>query len=152
MSLHIDFETRSATDLKKVGLDNYARDPSTDVWCMGFAFDDEPVDLLTMPELYNRRMALTHPVARHIAEGGEVVAHNAAFELAIWNNKLRRFGWPELKIEQTRCTMAMTYAMALPGSLEKAAAAVGIKEQKNMAGHRLMMQMEIGRASCRERV
>jgi DNA polymerase len=37
--------------------------------------------------------------------------------------------------------MAQAYAMALPGSLEKAAAAVGITQQKDLVGQRLMMQM-----------
>jgi DNA polymerase len=37
--------------------------------------------------------------------------------------------------------MAMAYAMALPGSLENAAAALGLTQQKDLAGHRLMMQM-----------
>src|SRR5690606_8932821 len=38
------------------------------------------------------------------------------------------------------------YAMALPGSLEKAAAAVGIDQQKDMAGNRIMLQLAKPRA------
>lgn len=33
-ALHIDLETFSRIDLKKAGLDNYAKDPSTGVHCM----------------------------------------------------------------------------------------------------------------------
>lgn len=136
--LHIDFETRSAIDLKAVGIDLYSRHPTTAAWCLAYAFDDEDVGLFS-------DLANVHPnkdVMRHVATGGTVIAHNASFELAIWNNVLAvRHGWPVLKPEQVRCTMAMCYAMALPGSLEKAAAAVGIKEQKDLAGGRLMMQM-----------
>ena len=40
MIIHGDFETRSEVDLKDVGLDVYARHPSTDVWCFGWAIDD----------------------------------------------------------------------------------------------------------------
>jgi DNA polymerase bacteriophage-type len=138
--LHIDFETRSTVDLKKAGLDNYARHPSTEPWCIAYAFDDEPVCLTSTIDPNKRGMH--SKVLSHIRASSPVYAHNAAFELAIWNNIcVPRYGWPVLKTEQCRCTMAMAYAMALPGSLEKAAAAVGIKEQKDMSGSRLMMQM-----------
>jgi len=137
--LHIDFETRSTVDLKKAGLDNYARHPTTDIWCMAWAFDDEEVYIYPRSGDPTTR---TGRVLNHVQKGGTVYAHNAAFELAIWNSIcVPRYGWPPLRTEQCRCTMAMAYAMALPGSLEKAAAAVGIKMQKDMAGHRLMMQM-----------
>ena len=43
--LHMDFETRSEADLTKVGVDVYARHPSTEVLMCGYAFDDEPVKL-----------------------------------------------------------------------------------------------------------
>jgi DNA polymerase bacteriophage-type len=138
--LHIDFETRSTVDLKAAGLDNYAKHPATDVLCMGFATGDGPVDCMSTEEA--EICAAILPVFDHVESGGIVLAHNAAFELAIWNHIcVPRYGFPELKPEQTRCTMAMAYAMALPGSLEKAAAAVGIPQQKDLAGHRLMMQM-----------
>lgn len=135
--LFIDFETRSTVDLKSAGLDNYAKHSTTDVWCMGWARGDEPVSIWT-PELFSR-------TAKEVAsalDGRVVVAHNAAFELAIWNHIMApRYGWPVLKPEQCVCTMAMAYAMALPGSLEKAAAAVGLEAQKDKSGHRLMLQM-----------
>lgn len=139
-TIFIDFETRSTVDLKERGLDNYARDPSTDVWCMAWAVDDEPTEI----EIYDALPASVLGLAAldFVEKGATVVAHNAPFELAIWNNiMVPRYGWPELKPEQCVCTMAMAYAMALPGSLENAAAAVGLAVQKDQAGHRLMMQM-----------
>ncbi len=140
---HIDFESRSTLDLRVVGLDNYARHPSTDVWCMGYALQDHigehAVSLLTREDFAKPNMA---GVIGRILDGGLVVAHNASFELAIWNHILvPRYGWPELKPEQCICTMALAYSMALPGALENAAAAVGLEMQKDMAGHRLMLQM-----------
>lgn len=140
--LHIDFETRSTADLKVVGLDNYSRHPDTAPWCLGYAFDDDEPGVFK-PE---KRGAWSNDyqelVLQHVAKGGVVYAHNASFELAIWNHIcVPRYGWPVLKPEQMRCTMAMAYAMALPGSLEKAAAAVGISQQKDLAGGRLMLQM-----------
>jgi DNA polymerase len=134
--LHIDFETRSTVDLKAAGLHNYATDMSTDVWCMAYAFDDGPVELWAMND------PAPIDVLMHVQTGGLVFAHNAAFEFAIWNHVCTRlYDWPALKQEQMRCTAAMAYAMALPGSLEKAAAAVGIEQQKDMRGHRVMLKL-----------
>ena len=141
--LHLDFETRSAADLKAVGLDNYARDPSTDIWCMAFAFDDEPV------QLYHPQMSeeIFYDVINHVGDDttgqpGIVVAHNSAFECAIWNEVLaKRYNWPAIRPEQMRCTMAMAYAMGLPGSLDGAAAALGIEQRKDAKGSRVMMQL-----------
>jgi DNA polymerase len=130
MILHLDFETRSTLELKDVGLDNYARHPSTDVWCMGYAFGDKEPHIWTPDE-----DPCFYPGNLH-------VAHNARFEMAIWNHiMVPRYGWPAIPIDRWRCTMAMAYAMSLPGSLENAAAAVGIQQQKDMVGHRLMLQM-----------
>lgn len=143
MNLHIDFETFSACDLPKRGLDNYSKDASTGVHCMAFSFDDEPVDILTHIDL----PFMTRQVREHVERGGTVYAHNAAFEIEIWNNVcVPKYGWPLLKAEQVRCTMAMAYAMSLPGSLEKAASALGIAQQKDMKGARVMMQLAQPRA------
>jgi DNA polymerase len=135
-SAHGDFETRSTVDLKASGLDNYARHESTDVWCFAWAIDADEPDVWTPGNEFPPRLAA------HLASGGVFFAHNCPFELAIWNQiMVPRYGWPPLKSEQTRCTMAMAYAMALPGALDNAAAAVGIQTRKDQAGYRLMMQM-----------
>jgi len=36
MVVSIDFETRSAVDLRKTGVYKYASDQSTDIWCMAY--------------------------------------------------------------------------------------------------------------------
>lgn len=137
--LHIDFETRSTVDLKAAGLDNYAKDPRTEVLCMAFAFDDEPIDVWIPGKDRPRNPTR---LFQHIRDGGTVCAHNAAFELAIWNNIIvPRFGWPRLKVEQCIDTMAMAYAMALPGALEDAAPATGIDQAKDASGKRLMLSL-----------
>lgn len=136
-TLHIDFETYSEADLKVVGLDNYSRHPSTKVWCMAYAFDDEPVRVLI-----DNMQLIPKRITDHIKAGGEVVAHNAQFELAIWNHVCAtKYGWPMLMAKQTRCTMAQAHAMALPASLEKAAAALGLDARKDAQGARIMLQL-----------
>lgn len=39
--LHLDFETRSRLDLREVGLDRYAKDPSTEVLMLAYASNDQ---------------------------------------------------------------------------------------------------------------
>jgi DNA polymerase len=132
--LHIDFETRSACDIKKAGADVYARHPSTSVLCMAWAIDDGPVELWTPNK--------SNPYFNSLLKDREIWAHNAPFEIAIWNHVCTRlYGWPKVTADQFHCTMAMAYAMALPGSLERAAAAAGIAHQKDMQGSRIMMQL-----------
>lgn len=137
--IHIDFETRSNVDLKKTGVHVYAADESTDVWCMAYAIDDGPVELWTPDDLFLPfPESLLNPESLDV----QIYAHNAAFELAIWNGCMtRRYGWPALPTHLVHCTMALAYAMALPGSLENAASALGLAMGKDKEGHRLMMQM-----------
>ena len=78
MICHIDFETKSQADLRKVGAHNYAADLSTEIWVLAYAFDDEPVQVWD-PEQDPEPEELIN----HVKNGGEVHAHNAAFELAI---------------------------------------------------------------------
>jgi DNA polymerase len=99
MILHLDFETRSTVDLKAAGLDNYARHPDTDVWCMAYAFGDEE-PLLWEP--WGKFCWLD------LDDTTILVAHNARFEMAIWNNIMtKRYGFPDIKPDRWRCTMAM---------------------------------------------
>lgn len=135
-ALHVDFETRSAADLKKTGAYAYAADPTTDIWCMAYAFGDEPVRVWRPGE------PVPGDVVEHVMLGGVLMAHNANFERVIWRYILApRYGFPEPAVTQWRCTMAQAYALALPGSLEGAAAAAGLDIGKDMTGRRLMLQM-----------
>lgn len=136
LPLYIDKETRSPVDLKKHGLMRYARDPRTEVLMMCWAFGDE--DFV----LWHQGQPLPPRVAHHVECGGIVVAHNAQFELALWNYVMQqRHGWPRLRIEQVRCTMAASYAMGLPGALEDSGHALGIKVEKDTEGRALMLKM-----------
>lgn len=132
--LHGDFETRSACDIKTAGAEAYARHPSTEVLCFAYCFDDEPVQLLAKGSDKDAKRIL-----QHIRDGLPFVGHNVAFELAIWNQT--HYASVPLDPVQCECTMAMAYSMALPGSLENAAAATGITNQKDQAGKRIMLKL-----------
>src|SRR3990167_7606137 len=120
--LHVDFEKRSTVDLKKAGLHNYSTHPTTDVWCMAYAFDDEPVRLWTPhiaeDESFKRFWNAVYHERAH--DGFQIIAHNAHFEMAIWKEVMvPRYGFPVPDSDAVwHCTMAMAYAMGLPGALD----------------------------------
>ena len=134
--LSIDFETRSTVDLRKTGVYPYAQDPTTDVWCAAYAFDDGPI------EVWQPGEPVPAAVVEHVQSGSKIRAWNAQFERVIWWSILvPRHGWPRPALEQIWCTAAQGAAMALPRALENAARALGLPVQKDMQGHGLMMRM-----------
>jgi DNA polymerase len=139
---HLDFETRGVLALRDVGVHNYARHHHTDIWCAAYALGEEEEPTVLSSLALSDPRATDGRLANHVANGGMVVAHNAPFELAIWNEILhRRHKWPALDPRQTYCTMAMSYAMGLPGALEDAALAVGLSVLKDTEGRALMLRM-----------
>jgi len=134
--LFFDFETRGTVDLRETGAAVYAAHPETDIWIGCYAFDDEPVDVWSAPEKVPNR------IVDYVTYGGLVAFHNAAFDVQIWNKvAVRKYGFPAIEISQVRDSLAMAYALALPGSLERAAAAVGLDAQKDTSGSRVMLQL-----------
>lgn len=132
--LFLDYETRSPVDLKKEGLARYAADPRTEIMCGAYAFDDEPIEVWLPPQPCPER------VKQHIAAGGTVIAHNIQFDRALNNAVAVKYGWPKLDLSQCRCTLAACYSMALPGALENAAHALGLKISKDTEGRSLMLK------------
>lgn len=134
--LHIDYETKAYLNLKKVGVYKYTKHPLTDILCMGFAFDDKPVDIWT-PEF-----PWPEEINEHIKSGFPIYAHNAQFERLVTQNiAVPRYGCHPVKLEQWYCTAAMAAAMALPRSLEGLGEALELPIQKDMAGSRHMLRM-----------
>lgn len=134
--LHLDLETFSACNLKTDGLYKYARHPTTGIHVAAFAFDNGPIRLWIPGE------PVPADVVQHIESDGAVMAHNAPFEMEIIEHVGHRlYGWPKIQWAQMHCTMSRCYAMALPGSLERAAPSLGIEEKKDMEGNRVMMKL-----------
>jgi DNA polymerase len=135
--IYIDFETYSESNIKKSGAWGYSIHPSTEILCMAFAIDDEPVDIWTPDNGCNldRVFAL-------ISEGSLVEAHNAFFERSIWQNvAVKKLGFPQVQANQWRCSAARVAALALPRSLEDAAEKLECINQKDTTGKRIMMQL-----------
>jgi DNA polymerase len=133
----IDLETRGVVDLKRSGAHRYAADASTDVLIVAFAVDDGPI------ETWIASSGVPCPDAiKRAAEGWTFHAFNAQFERAIWHHILTpRYGWPEPRLEQWRCTQAVALANALPGSLEGAAEALKLPHRKDPNGHAAMLRL-----------
>lgn len=134
--LHLDFETRSACELKTAGAYRYAIDKTTQVTDLAWSFGDEK------PRHWMPGTPFPRRVAEHVAAGGEVVCHNAAFERRIWNHVLRRQvpGLPEMAIEQQNCTLARALAMSYPDDLDTLSKALGSPHKKDMEGNALMLR------------
>lgn len=122
--LHIDFETHSDANLKECGVWRYAEDRSTGITCVAYAFDDELVRSV--------KSELPTRVLQHIALGGLVYAHNAAFEAAILKHV---YGISNINM---RCTAAVAAYHALPPSLEGVAVALNLNSKKDLVGAKLL--------------
>ena len=133
----LDFETRSKSNLKKIGLVKYSLDPSTEILCLAFKKNGNVTRVYNFePNLYFSQLI------SDIERGCELHAHNAAFEYYIWNNiGALRCGWPRLNLAQMRCSMARAGVAGLPKGLGELSRALGAFVQKDSAGAKLMLRM-----------
>lgn len=137
----IDFETRSAINLKIVGTWRYSIDPTTEVMCLAFR----------LPHWSAGRTGLWTPntcdddclaLIDWIEAGGILEAHNAWFERCIWRHILApRWGFPLIPDANLRCSAAKAASHAIPRGLDDALKAMRLKIRKDKAGHALMMRM-----------
>ena len=131
----LDFETRSRCNLPAAGVYNYARDASTEVLCMSYAFDGG--------EVQTWRPGDTFPAIGD----AQIRAHNAAFErLIFWYVLCPEFGIPEPPLEQFYCTAAQARANCAPGSLEDVGRFAGASMKKDHRGSQLIRLLSIPRA------
>lgn len=135
MKVVIDFETRSACDLKKHGSYVYSEDPTTEILCMAYMLQG------AQPFIW-KRGDNPDQMLRLIAAADTIEAHNLFFEYGIWKNICeKRMGWPALPEEKLRCCMAKASQCALPRSLDGACSALGLEQQKDRKGHQIMMKL-----------
>jgi len=137
IEVHIDFETFSELDLTKVGLHNYVTHPSTDIICMAYKIEGKATELWRPNEKINFK------------EGYTLIAHNAAFELAV----IREIGRVKYGIpipDFIVCTAAQASMMGYPRSLGKAAKAMKLSIQKDEKGKRQMLQITKSRKPSKD--
>jgi DNA polymerase len=148
LRVHVDFETRSKADIKKVGGSAYAAHQSTEIICLGFKIGSDATQLVTLNDLIEFNKARTPLTAKmlYIAqlktaahrEDVVFVAHNAIFEYEIWNRLMVPLGFPRIEAERWRCTMAKAYAFGLPGSLEDVGNYLQLNTRKDAQGKALI--------------
>jgi DNA polymerase len=139
--LYLDFETRSRCDLRSRGAYNYAQDPSTEIICMAYAFDDEEV------ALWEPSAPFPQKFIDHIISGGQIRAHNAGFDRLITEFVLcQDFKVPTPLLTQWYCTAAQARANCAPGSLEDVGRFASSSMRKDHRGNQLIRLLCIPKA------
>jgi len=137
----LDFETRSALPLEKSGAIEYAKHPTTSIFCLGYQVDGGPRKLW-LPERSPMPDDLWRAFKLSI-----LVAHNASFERAITRHTLTRYSCltgeqrtalSTLPPSRWRCLAAKAAMCALPRSLDGATKALSLPVQKDAVGHKLI--------------
>jgi len=138
----VDFETRSAVDLKLQGTALYCADPSTDAICMAL-YDTDTLhkEIWYSPEPLSERMRYA------LVNADLVAAHNAEFDMGIYEYIcVEQYGFPEIPMENWYCTSAQCRVNAIPAGLDDAAFALGLKQRKDHRGSALIKQLSIPQA------
>jgi DNA polymerase len=135
--LYADYETFSLADLSEVGIDNYAKHPSTGISMCGWALDDEDVDAW----LPHKGAMPSKLLDAFLNPKITIISWNASFEYNITNRVAfgtRYTGCGEiLPMSRFRDPMVLAHNLSLPGSLEKVAIILKMAEQKDPRGDEL---------------
>lgn len=121
--LALDFESYSELDIKKVGSSRYTRHASTRALLLGWAIDDDEVEVVRFAEGEKAPKIL-----KEALRDPDVIktAWNASFERQLLAN---HFGL-SVPFDQWRDTMVLSLGLSFPGKLEKAGPIIGIDEDK----------------------
>lgn len=153
MKITIDFETRSAIDIKTAGPWKYADHYSTDIICLAIKAGKRPAKLWLPP--WVKEKLSEEFIEKHVVGDDQILsvlkypieAHNLEFERAVWRHVMHeKYGFPDLKLEQCSCSAAKAAVHSLPRALEKAAKVTNLPVTKDMTGHRIMLKL------CKPRV
>ena len=138
VTMSIDIETYSSVDLRKSGVYKYTESLDFQVLIIAYSIDGGPVETFDsftrqmVPSINNHLFAefYNHLLNPYFIKS----AYNANFE-RVCLSKL--FG-VELPPEQWRCTMVHALELGLPGSLAEVAKALGVEQQKDANGKKLI--------------
>ena len=151
----IDFETRSPTDIR-LGSFRYSEDPRTEVMCLAILPPNSNTVGLWHPAypslgIEESGEQYLDALFAGIANGDLVEAHNVGFESAVWENVcVARLNWPAIMPHQWRCSAAAAASFSIPRSLDGASKALlEGQENKDMAGHKVMMKVCKPRATLK---
>jgi hypothetical protein len=117
-----------------VGAPAYAEHPSTEVLTLSY-------DLCDGRGIRRWRPGQPNPqdLFDHVLTGGPIEAHNAMFERLICEHVCeRKYGWPRFPATAWRCSMATALVAQRPAALAPLAQVLGLSEQKDKEGTRLI--------------
>lgn len=145
MDIFLDFESRSPLDIKKAGAYAYAEHPDTEVLCLAIKVDDGATRIWR-PEWvefpYDGLQLTDEGLRFRIEMADHIHAHNAGYERCMWTEHMvKRRGFPEIPISKWDDTAARAAMCALPRSLDGACKALGVSQQKDAEGYKLMLKM-----------
>lgn len=136
MTISIDFETRSRTDLLTEGVYNYASCPSTEVICMAYSLDREEPELWLPGQPVPSVFQHTHRV--------NFTAWNSTFERLIWEYiMVNDHGFPAIDLDQWFCTAFMARCNNMPNALGNAARCLQVPQQKETRGRELIKLLSL---------
>lgn len=147
-AIHIDFETYSEAPIGDVGGFKYAEHPSTEILILATSMDgeDAPVHTWDMTQEQKGNKAINTLFWANV-EGWLIYAHNVSFEIAILQQLCKKtfgFNWnPDVTIY--RCTAAMCRRAAIPAALGQACEFLGLPQQKDEEGKRLIKKFSTPR-------
>ena len=145
---HLDYETRSRADLKKVGAARYASDPSTRILMFAIRKENGPTLLwlnpaFRVPCATNAEAWTLYAEALNDPEA-LIYAHNAPFEMFVAHYRNEHdLGLPAIPIEKLRCTMAMARKAGLRVSLDNVGEDLGLSQMKFGYGYQLIRKFSI---------
>ena len=142
--IHIDFESRSRVNIWSSGAYVYASDVSTEIVCLAYAVDNEPVRVIRFADIGEYPLEDAFEELRGLALSPDTLfyAHNALFEQLMWRFCLQeKFDMPRMPINKWRCTAAKALSHGLPKSLKDGARAMGLKQQKETRGSCLIQRL-----------
>ena len=131
--LSIDLETYSPRDLKRVGTYAYVDGPDFEILLFGFAFDEDPVQVVDLAE----GEKLPADVLRALFSPDVFkTAYNANFEITC----LSKYFGKQIDTSQWVCTSVLALTLGLPGYLTGVAQALNLPDdkQKLSIGRRLI--------------
>lgn len=129
-TLAIDIETYSSADIR-YGVYKYAEAPDFEILLLGYAFDDEPVQVADL----TREEAPARFVQALFDRSVTKTAFNANFEMTC----LRKY-YPDMPLECWECTSILSLYNSLPTGLAKVAEILklGADRQKDARGKALI--------------
>lgn len=145
MHLTIDFESKSAINIRACGAHVYAAHPTTDALCLAVKMDNE------RPWLWVPGMGfdVKSELVEIIAVAGTIEAHHVDFERQIWNHVMvKKYGFPPLPEEKLRCSMAKAAMHSLPRGLGDLCVALDLPPElhKDKRGQDLIKKLCIPRS------